>query len=81
MHYAGWTPDGQLFDSSIKRRTPSKFAVNQVIKGWGEALQLMSVGQRNRLWIPSELAYGDNANSARPTGRLIFDIELLAIEE
>ena len=58
VHYAGWTKDGSLFDSSIKRRTPAKFSVNQVIKGWSEGLQLMSVGQRNRLWIPSRLAYG-----------------------
>lgn len=80
VHYAGWTPDGQLFDSSIKRRTPSKFAVNQVIKGWGEALQLMSVGQRNRIWIPSELAYGDNPRGGQPAGPLVFDVELLAVK-
>ena len=80
VHYAGWTPDGQLFDSSIKRRTPSKFVVNQVIKGWSEALQLMSVGQRSRLWIPSELAYGDNPRGGQPAGKLVFDVELLAIK-
>jgi FKBP-type peptidyl-prolyl cis-trans isomerase len=79
VHYAGWTADGQLFDSSIKRRTPSKFGVDQVIKGWSEALQLMSVGQRSRLWIPSELAYGDSPAAGRPAGALVFDVELLAI--
>ena len=80
VHYAGWTKDGTLFDSSIKRRTPSKFGVDQVIKGWGEALQLMSVGQRSRLWIPAELAYGHNPTKGRPAGQLCFDVELLAIK-
>jgi len=79
VHYAGWTADGQLFDSSIKRRTPSKFEVNKVIKGWAEALQLMSVGQRSRLWIPAELAYGESPQGGRPAGRLTFDVELLTI--
>ena len=79
VHYAGWTKEGLLFDSSIKRRTPSKFTVNQVIKGWSEGLQLMSVGQRNRLWIPSSLAYGDSPKEGLPAGDLVFDVELLAL--
>ena len=79
VHYAGWTKDGQLFDSSIKRRTPAKFEVNKVIKGWSEGLQLMSVGQRSRLWIPSSLAYGEHPAKGLPAGDLVFDVELLAI--
>ena len=79
VHYAGWTADGQLFDSSIKRRSPAKFELNTVIKGWSEGLQLMSLGQRNRLWIPSSLAYGDNPARGLPAGDLVFDVELLGI--
>ncbi len=79
VHYAGWKPNGELFDSSIKRRAPAKFAVNQVIKGWAEGLQLMSVGQRSRLWIPSNLAYGDDAKGDHPAGPLVFDVELFAV--
>jgi FKBP-type peptidyl-prolyl cis-trans isomerase len=80
VHYVGWTKEGEVFDSSIKRRTPSKFAVDQVIKGWAEGLQLMSVGQRSRLWIPSSLAYGDSPKEGLPAGDLVFDVELIALK-
>lgn len=81
-HYHGTLLDGQVFDSSVQRGQPAVFGVNQVIKGWVEALQLMSVGSKWRLYIPSELAYGAQGagNSIEPNSALIFDVELLGIE-
>jgi peptidylprolyl isomerase len=78
VHYSGWTTDGQLFDSSYKRDKPSSFPLNRVIPGWTEGLQLMVVSERRRLWIPSELAYGNR--DGRPQGMLVFDVELLGIQ-
>ena len=80
MHYHGTLIDGTVFDSSVERGEPIDFALNQVIKGWTEGVQLMKVGSKYRFTIPSELAYG-----ARSTGKikanstLIFDVELIAI--
>lgn len=81
-HYHGTLLNGQVFDSSVQRGDPAVFGVNQVIKGWVEALQLMSVGSKWRLYIPSELAYGAQGagNSIEPNSALIFDVELLGIE-
>ncbi len=79
VHYAGWTKDGKLFDSSYTRGEPATFGVTQVIKGWTEGLQLMSVGEKTRFWIPASLAYGEQAGGGRPSGQLTFDVELLAI--
>jgi len=79
VNYTGWTTDGKMFDSSVKRGRPASFAVNRVIPGWTEGLQLMVVGEKTRLWIPSELAYGDKPG--RPNGMLVFDVELLGITE
>ena len=59
VHYSGWTPDGKLFDSSVRRGKPTSFPLNGVIKGWTEGVQLMVVGDKARFWIPSALAYGD----------------------
>lgn len=78
VHYSGWTTDGELFDSSVRRGTPSSFRLDQVIPGWTEALQLMVVGELRRLWIPEALAY--RGQEGRPQGMLVFDVELLAIE-
>jgi peptidylprolyl isomerase len=78
VHYTGWTTDGKMFDSSYARNAPSSFPLNKVIKGWGEGVQLMTIGEKRRLWIPQELAYAGVAG--RPAGMLVFDIELLAIE-
>lgn len=80
-HYHGTLIDGTVFDSSVQRGQPAVFGVNQVIKGWVEALQLMSVGSKWRLYIPSDLAYGKQGagGSIEPNTTLIFDVELLGI--
>jgi peptidylprolyl isomerase len=79
VHYSGWTADGALFDSSHKRGKPSTFPLNRVIPGWTEGVQLMVVGEKRRLWIPTKLAY--NNREGRPKGDLVFDVELLGIED
>lgn len=80
-HYHGTLLDGTVFDSSVQRGQPAEFGVNQVIKGWVEALQLMPVGSKWRLFIPSDLAYGEQGagGSIEPNSALIFDVELLGI--
>lgn len=78
VHYTGWTTDGKMFDSSLSNSEPVRFPVNRVIKGWGEGVQLMTKGEKRRLWIPQELAY--NGTAGRPAGMLVFDIELIEIE-
>jgi peptidylprolyl isomerase len=75
VHYSGWTTDGKMFDSSIPRGQPISFGLGDVIKGWTEGVQLMTVGEKTRFWIPDTLAYKDQAG--RPQGTLVFDIELL----
>ena len=81
VHYNGWTPDGHLFDSSVRRGRSISFPLNGVIKGWTEGVQLMVVGDKARFWIPGGLAYGDHpAQPGAPAGPLVFDIELLSIE-
>ena len=81
-HYHGTLIDGTVFDSSVQRGQPAVFGVNQVIKGWVEALQLMPVGSKWRLFIPSDLAYGEQGagGSIEPNTALIFEVELLGIE-
>lgn len=80
-HYEGRLINGQVFDSSIRRGEPAEFPVSGVIQGWVEALQLMPVGSKWQLYIPSELAYGAHGagQSIGPNETLIFDVELLAI--
>jgi FKBP-type peptidyl-prolyl cis-trans isomerase FklB len=79
-HYHGTLIDGTVFDSSVERGQPIDFAVNGVIPGWTEALQLMPVGSKWRLFIPSSLGYGDQATGKIKAGStLIFDVELLEI--
>ncbi|GAA5118356.1 FKBP-type peptidyl-prolyl cis-trans isomerase [Luteolibacter yonseiensis] len=80
VHYSGWTTDGKLFDSSVKRGTPASFPLNGVIKGWTEGVQLMVEGEKRRFWIPANLAYGENPGGGRPGGLLVFDVELLGIK-
>ena len=79
VHYTGWTTDGRMFDSSVKRGQPARFPLGNVIKGWTEGLQLMVVGEKRRFWIPAGLAYGENTGGGRPSGMLVFDVELLGI--
>jgi FKBP-type peptidyl-prolyl cis-trans isomerase len=81
VHYAGSLLNGKEFDSSIKRGEPAEFGVTQVIKGWTEALQLMNVGSKYRLFVPSKLAYGERGagQAIGPCSMLIFDVELIAI--
>ena len=81
-HYRGNLIDGKVFDSSYKRGQPATFPVNGVIKGWTEALQKMKVGGKWKLFIPSELAYGEKGPaSIGPNSVLIFEIELLEIKK
>ena len=82
-HYHGTLIDGTVFDSSVQRNQPAVFPVNGVIKGWVEALQLMPVGSKWRLFIPSELAYGAQGagQHIQPHTALIFEVELLGIEK
>jgi len=79
VHYSGWTTDGHMFDSSVKRGRPAQFPVGGVIKGWTEGLQLMVVGEKRRFWIPANLAYGEAPGGGRPGGMLVFDVELLGV--
>lgn len=80
VHYHGTLLDGSVFDSSVERGEPIEFGLHQVIRGWTEGLQLMVVGEKTRLFIPSDLAYGDRrAGSIEPGSTLIFDVELLGI--
>jgi peptidylprolyl isomerase len=79
VHYTGWTTDGRMFDSSVKRGQPAKFPVGGVIKGWTEGLQLMTAGEKARFWIPANLAYGETPGGGRPAGMLVFDVELLGV--
>lgn len=82
-HYKGTTIDGKEFDSSHKRGEPAKFALNRVIKGWTEGLQLMKVGGKWQFFVPSELAYGERGagQNVGPNEVLIFEVELLGIEK
>lgn len=81
VHYRGTLLDGTEFDSSYARGEPAVFALDQVIPGWTEGVQLMSVGSKYRLFVPAELAYGPGGagDAIGPNAALIFDVELLAI--
>ena len=82
VNYHGTLIDGTVFDSSVDRKEPVVFPVNQVIKGWTEALKLMPVGSKYKLFVPQELAYaGADRGAIKPFSMLIFDVELLSIEK
>lgn len=81
VHYHGTLIDGTVFDSSVERKEPIEFPVTQVIQGWVEALQMMSVGDKWKLTIPSEIAYGPSGKGdIPPNSVLIFEVELLEIK-
>jgi FKBP-type peptidyl-prolyl cis-trans isomerase len=83
VHYHGTLIDGTVFDSSVERGEPAVFGVGQVIPGWTEALQLMPVGSKWKIYVPSNLAYGERGAGADigPNTTLIFEVELLEIVE
>ncbi len=78
VHYTGWTTDGKMFDSSVTRGKPITFGLDNVIPGWTDGLQTMTVGEKARMWIPEELAY--KGKPGRPQGMLVFEVELLEID-
>ena len=80
-HYHGTLIDGTVFDSSVDRGEPAEFGLTQVISGWTEALQLMSVGDKWRLFLPPNLAYGEQSPTPAipPNSALVFEVELLEI--
>ena len=82
VHYHGTLTDGRVFDSSVDRGQPATFPVNGVIPGWIEALQLMNVGSKYKLYIPSDLAYGERGAGQMigPNSTLIFEVELISIK-
>jgi len=77
VHYTGWTTDGKMFDSSLTRGQPLEFSLARVIPGWTDAIPMVGVGEKARLWIPEELAYKGGGG---PQGMLVFDVELLDIK-
>jgi peptidylprolyl isomerase len=87
VNYTGWTTEGKMFDSSVKRGQPAEFPLNRVIKGWTEGVQLMVTGEKRRFWIPGDLAYGEattndpHAAMGPPRGTLVFDVELVSFKE
>jgi len=82
-HYHGTLIDGTVFDSSVERGQPASFPVSGVIPGWTEALQLMGVGSKWKLFLPSELAYGERGAGGKigPNSVLVFEVELLSIDK
>ena len=78
VHYTGWTTDGRMFDSSVAKGQPTTFRLDDVIKGWTEGVPMMVEGERTRFWVPENLAYGGKGDG--PRGMLVFDIELIRIE-
>jgi len=79
VHYSGWTTDGKLFDSSVSRGEPLRIGLGSVIAGWTTGVGDMQLGEVRRLWIPESLAY--QGKEGAPKGMLVFDVELLALDE
>lgn len=78
VHYTGWTTDGAMFDSSVQRGESISFALDEVIPGWTEGVQMMVEGEKRRFWIPEALAY--KGAPGAPAGLLVFDVELIRID-
>ena len=86
IDYTGWTPDGRMFDSSARHGGSMEVVLNRVIYGFAEGLQMMTPGEKRRLWIPAKLGYGEKAPGAetlpqQPFGMLVFDIELISLDK
>ena len=82
VHYEGKLLNGEVFDSSLKKGVPASFAVNRVVRGWTEALQLMKVGSKYKLYVPPSLGYGERGSQTiGPNELLIFEVELLGVEK
>ncbi|MGH9409551.1 MAG: FKBP-type peptidyl-prolyl cis-trans isomerase [Vicinamibacterales bacterium] len=79
VNYTGWTTDGKMFDSTITGGQPATFGLDHVIPGWTEGVQMMVEGEKCRFWIPQPLAY--DGESGMPAGMLVFDIELIRIDD
>jgi peptidylprolyl isomerase len=79
VHYTGWRKDGTMFDSSIPRGEPGLFTLTQMIPGWTEALESMVEGEKRKLWVPANLAYGESPKWGAPPGDLIYEIELVEV--
>lgn len=79
VHYSGWTTDGKLFDSSLPKGAPVLLQLSRTIDGWVEGLQLMTVGERRRFWIPEKRAY--RGAEGMPAGMLVFEVELAGISQ
>ena len=79
VHYTGWTTDGNMVDSSFARARPSMFPLNRSLLGWRECVQLMTVGETRRCWLPQELAYAGQAGRAK--GMVVFDIQLIEVRQ
>jgi len=77
VNYTGWTADGRVFDSTVVRGRSSSFALNRVLPGWTEGVQLMVAGEKRRFWVPEKLAF--NGATGKPAGTLCFDIELVGV--
>ena len=75
VNYTGWRADGMMFDSTVARGTASTFPLDRVMAGWKECVMLMTLGETRRCWVPQALAY--NGRAGRPTGTVVFDIELV----
>jgi FKBP-type peptidyl-prolyl cis-trans isomerase len=78
VHYAGWSPDGTLFDSALGTAR-AQFTLQTAMPAWAEALAAMVPGEKRRLWVPPKLAFGDHPQGRTPPGPLVFDLELLSI--
>ncbi|MGJ8696541.1 MAG: FKBP-type peptidyl-prolyl cis-trans isomerase [Verrucomicrobiaceae bacterium] len=82
VHFSGWTSSGDFLDSTVLHDGPAQFKLDQVsIKGWVEGLQLMTCGEKRRLWIPAALGFGEGGPAGAPKGDLVFDFELLEFQE
>lgn len=77
VHYTGWTPDGEVFETTAEKENGSVLPVELLIPGWSEGLGLMVEGEKRRMWIPEELAYG--GEEGKPAGMLVFDVELVEL--